>query len=51
MIDSMMSRYSFMEHSQPAETPSDYYDIEEIEKDVKAFSDWLTTFRSRTKNL
>lgn len=51
MIDSMMSKYSFMEHSQPDETPSEYYDIEEIEKDVKAFSDWLTTFKSRTKNL
>ena len=51
MIDSMMSKYSFMEHSQPAETPSEYFEIEEIEKDVRAFSDWLNAFKSRTKNL
>lgn len=51
MIDSMMTKYSFMEHSQPAETPPAYFGIDEIQSDVQAFSDWLSEFRSRAKKM
>lgn len=51
MIDGMMTKYSYMEHSQPAETPSEYYDIEEIQEDIQTFKSWLDEFKSRTKSL
>lgn len=51
MIDKMMSKYSCMEHSQPAETPAEYYELTEIEDDIQSFKLWLDSFRQRTKKL
>ena len=51
IIDSMMMKYSFMEHSQPSETPPQYFGIDEIHSDIKAYADWLSDFRNRTKKL
>lgn len=51
IIDSMMTKYSFMEHSQPSETPPQYFGIDEIQSDIQAFANWLTEYKSRTKKL
>lgn len=47
MIDDMMSKYSYEEHSQPAETPMSYFELDEIEKDVQNFTTWLEAYRKR----
>ena len=48
MVDDMMTKYSFIEHSQPSETPSEYYAIEDIQTDVQKYYDWLTEYKKRT---
>lgn len=44
MVDDMMTKYSFVEHSQPSEIPPLQYTVEEIEKDIQAFITWITEY-------
>lgn len=47
IIDEMMTKYSYNEHSQPDEAPSIPFDIEIIEEDVKNFRNWLNDYTKR----
>ena len=40
----MMTKYSFVEHSQPSDIPPLQYTVEEIEKDIQAFITWITEY-------
>ena len=44
MVDDMMTKYSFVEHSQPSDIPPLQYTVEEIEKDIQAFITWITEY-------
>ena len=46
-IESMMTKYSFTEHSQPTETPLIQFDIEQIESDIDQMIKWIESFKSR----
>ena len=48
MIDKMMTKYSFMEHSQPTDAPVAYFDIDEIQDDVSNFKKWAQEFKNKT---
>ena len=50
MIDDMMTKYSAMEHSQPDETPSYCYPIDEINDDINKFVNWLDSFKKKTSS-
>lgn len=47
LIDEMMTKYSFHEHSQPEETPIDVPEPDEIEKDIDRVIDWHNEFKQR----
>ena len=44
MVDDMMTKYSFVEHSQPSDILPLQYTIEEIENDIQAFITWITEY-------
>lgn len=46
-VDSLMTRYSSFEHSQPDELPAELPDLEEIKKDVVALASWIEGFKKR----
>ncbi len=47
LIDGLMTKYSFQEHSQPDESPVQVPDPEEIERDLRAVADWCQEFKQR----
>lgn len=49
MVDDMMTKYSFVEHSQPSDILPLQYTIEEIENDIQAFMTWITEYNKKTK--
>lgn len=49
MVDDMMTKYSFVEHSQPSDILPLQYTIEEIENDIQAFMTWITEYSKKTK--
>lgn len=46
-VDNMMSKYSFVEHSQPMEALPVQYSIEEIEQDISMFSKWVKSYKKK----
>lgn len=46
-IDKMMTKYSYYDHPQPDETPLQEFSIDEIEKDMKEFIEWLNKLKKR----
>lgn len=48
-IDKMMTKYSYYDHSQPDENPLQEFSIEDIEKDMKEFIEWLKKLKERNK--
>lgn len=46
-VDTLMTRYSSFEHSQPDELPAELPDFEEIKKDVVALASWIEGFKKR----
>ena len=49
MVDDMMTKYSFVEHSQPSDILPLQYTIEEIENDIQACMTWVTEYNKKTK--
>ena len=49
LIDSMMTKYSAFEHSQPTDTPSWLPDPDELLKDVQEMLEWCKSFNDRAK--
>ncbi|HHW94486.1 MAG TPA: hypothetical protein GX736_00950 [Mogibacterium sp.] len=47
LIDDMMTKYSFIEHSQPIDSPRIDLSIDDIEKDIKNYKDWNEDFAGR----
>lgn len=50
LIDELMTKYSYFEHSQPIETPAPLPNVSEIEADFQKLKTWLDSFRKRVKN-
>lgn len=46
----MMSKYSFIEHSQPADATIIQYSIDEIESDIQKYIDWISEYKKRQNN-
>jgi hypothetical protein len=47
LIDGLMTKYSFYEHSDPDESPVPVPDPEEIERDLKSIAAWCQEFKQR----
>ena len=47
MIDSMMTKYSFNEHSQPEDSPLIQMDLNETIADIKAFLVWIKNYNKK----
>ncbi|HRV73402.1 MAG TPA: AAA family ATPase [Eubacteriales bacterium] len=50
IVDEMMTKYSFIEHSQPSDALPLQYTVDEIEKDISAFIDWIIEYNKRQGN-
>lgn len=49
MVDDMMSKYSFVEHSQPTDSQLVQFSIDEIDKDIELYVKWITDYRKKMK--
>ena len=49
IVDDMMTKYSFIEHSQPSDALILQYSLEEIEADIQAFIDWISEYKKKQK--
>ena len=49
IIDSMMTKYSFVEHSQPVDSPVIEIDPSSLDNDVAAFAMWVNEYNKRMK--
>ena len=47
LVDAMMTKYSFTEHSQPADSPPIEIGIDELNNDISAFVQWITDYQNR----
>ena len=47
MIDSMMTKYSFNEHSQPEDSPLIQMDLDETLADINAFVVWIKNYNKK----
>ena len=47
MVDNMMTKYSFTEHSQPTDSPDIEVDLADLDNDVEAFSAWIKQYNKR----
>lgn len=47
IIDNMMTKHSYYDHSMADETPLQEFALEEIERDVDKLITWLTDVNSR----
>lgn len=50
IVDKMMTKYSFIEHSQPTDTLPLQYSVDEIENDISAFINWITEYNRKQGN-
>ena len=48
-IDKMMTIYSYYDHPQPDDSPLQEFSIEDIEKDMQEFTEWLKKLKERNK--
>lgn len=46
-VDSMMTKYSFSEHSQPVDSPQVEIDIDELNEDIGNYIKWINAFQKR----
>lgn len=46
-VDSMMTKYSFTEHSQPSDAPLIEIDIDDLNKDIGDYIKWISEYRKR----
>jgi hypothetical protein len=49
MIDSMMTKYSFNEHSQPEDSPLIQMDLDDTLSDIKNFVVWIKAYNKKMK--
>jgi hypothetical protein len=47
MLDELMTKYSYFEHSQPSETPVELPTPDELEVDFLLVGNWIAAFRAR----
>lgn len=47
LVDSMMTKYSFTEHSQPIDSPPVEISIDELNRDIDEYIKWITDYRKR----
>lgn len=47
MIDNMMTKYSFTEHSQPMDSMPVQLNLDEIDNDIYSFISWVAEFTKR----
>ena len=47
IVDSMMSKYSFTEHSQPIDSPPVQISIEELSCDIDNYLNWINDYNKR----
>ncbi len=47
MIDSMMTKYSFYEHSQPEDSPAIHMNLDDIIEDIKTFVSWIKSYNKK----
>ena len=47
LVDSMMTKYSFTEHSQPIDSPPVVISIDELDRDIDECIKWITDYRKR----
>ena len=47
IVDGMMTKYSFTEHSQPSDSPSVDIDIDDLINDINAFIEWINDYNKR----
>lgn len=47
MVDNMMTKYSFTEHSQPTDSPDIEVDLADLDNDVEVFSAWIKQYNKR----
>ncbi len=47
IVDDMMTKYSFTEHSQPVDSPSIDIDIDDLINDINAYIEWITSYNKR----
>lgn len=45
----MMTKYSYYEHSQPIERPISLPNIDELEKDITLYIEWLKKLKTKMK--
>ena len=50
IVDEMMTKYSFIEHSQPSDALPLQYTVDEIENDISAFIDWIEEYNKMHGN-
>lgn len=49
IIDSMMTKYSYNEHSQSDDGPYIDFDIDDILEDMTIFRDWINDYNNKLK--
>lgn len=47
IIDDMMTKYSYTEHSQPMDAPTVKYGIDDIDNDIQRFASWVSEYNKR----
>lgn len=47
VIDSMMTKYSFGEHSQPEDSPLIEMNLDEVISDIKSFISWIKNYNNK----
>ena len=47
LVDDMMTKYSFTEHSQPIDSPPVDIDIDELNNDITVFIQWINDYQKR----
>ena len=47
LVDSMMTKYSFTEHSQPIDSPPVEISAEELNHDIEVYLGWINDYRKR----
>lgn len=46
-VNAMMTKYSFTEHSQPADSPQIEIGVEELNVDIGAYIKWISDFNKK----
>lgn len=49
IIDEMMTKYSFTEHSQPIDSPPTNISIDDLSEDIATFANWIKLYNKRMR--